>query len=199
MGKIFYLMGKSSSGKDTLYRGLRSEIPQLKPVVTYTTRPMREGEKEGEEYHFIDEQTVEQLKAEGRVIELRSYDTVHGLWRYLTVDDGNVELETNHYLMIGTLESYAQVRNYFGPDKVVPLYVVVDDGERLIRAVRREQMQGNPKYEELCRRFLADQKDFSEEKLAEVGITHHFRNVSRNKCMKKLSEYVRREMEADEE
>ena len=58
MGRIFFLMGKSSSGKDTLYRSLRVEFPQLKPVVLYTTRPMREGEINGVDYYFIDEKTV---------------------------------------------------------------------------------------------------------------------------------------------
>lgn len=50
MSKIYYLMGKSSTGKDTIYKELRKRMPQLKNVTIYTTRPRREGEKEGEEY-----------------------------------------------------------------------------------------------------------------------------------------------------
>ena len=52
MSKIYYLMGKSSTGKDTIYKELRKRMPQLKNVTIYTTRPRREGEKEGEEYFF---------------------------------------------------------------------------------------------------------------------------------------------------
>ena len=49
MGKIYYMMGKSSSGKDTLYKELMQRLPELKPLVLYTTRPMREGERNGVE------------------------------------------------------------------------------------------------------------------------------------------------------
>lgn len=52
MGKIFYVMGKSASGKDTIYKELRERIPELKTVVLYTTRPIRDGETEGVEYHL---------------------------------------------------------------------------------------------------------------------------------------------------
>ena len=44
----------------------------------------------------------------------------------------------------------------------------VEDGERLSRALNRERMQESPKYEELCRRFLSDAKDFSEERYEDL-------------------------------
>lgn len=58
----------------------------------------------------------------------------------------------------------------------MPIYIEVEDGERLSRALNRERMQESPKYEELCRRFLSDAKDFSREKLKEAGITRRFVN-----------------------
>ena len=65
MGKIIYLMGKSSSGKDTVYRKiLQSKKFNLSKMVPYTTRPIREGEQEGVEYHFTDVETLEKLKTE---------------------------------------------------------------------------------------------------------------------------------------
>ena len=71
MGKIYYMMGKSSSGKDTLYGMLmKDEKLRLKTVVPYTTRPMRAGEENGVSYYFCDEDTVEKLEAEGKIIEL---------------------------------------------------------------------------------------------------------------------------------
>lgn len=190
MGKIFYLMGKSSSGKDTLYKNIRRELPQLETVVLYTTRPMREGEKNGVDYYFIDENKVSDLLAAGKVIEIREYDTIHGIWKYMTVDDGNIDIENKNYLMIGTLESYSKIRKYFGDEVMVPLYIQVEDGERLMRAIRREQVQKEPKYAEMCRRFLADEVDFSEEKLREAGIDKRFNNVSKNKSVKMLVEYI---------
>ena len=171
MGKMVYLMGKSSTGKDTVYKQLlKNPFLQLKKIVPYTTRPIRAGETEGEEYFFTDERGFENLKAQGKVIEDRAYHTYHGLWRYFTVDDGNIDLENNNYIIIGTLESYLKTREYFGKTKVLPILLEVDDGVRLQRALDRERRQENPKYEELCRRYLADAEDFSEEKIKKADM-----------------------------
>mgnify|MGYP000276072254 CR=1 FL=1 len=67
----------------------------------------------------------------------------------------------------GTLESFKKMRKYYGEDAVCPVYVQVEDGERLSRALNREREQENPRYEEMCRRFIADQSDFSEENILE--------------------------------
>jgi guanylate kinase len=191
MGKIYCIMGKSSTGKDTLFKKiLGDERLALKTIVPYTTRPMRAGEQNGVEYFFCDEEKVEQLEREGHIIELRAYDTVHGIWKYFTVNDDQIDLKNQDYLIIGTLESYLKIRDYFGKDKVVPIYIEVEDGERLSRALCRERMQENPKYEELCRRFLADAKDFSEEKLKEAGITRRFVNQDLDETEKEIRELI---------
>ena len=92
MGKIFCLMGKSSSGKDTIYKMLLENRDfLLQKIVLYTTRPIRTGEEEGITYHFTDEEGLKNLESQGRVIELRIYHTVHGVWKYFTVDDGQVD------------------------------------------------------------------------------------------------------------
>ena len=177
MGKIFCIMGKSSTGKDTIFKILlqRKDI-NVKRIVSYTTRPQRSHEKPGEEYNFVTIEEKDKLVADGKVIELRKYDTVHGPWFYFTVDDGNVDLTQDDYLMIGTVESFVKIRDYYGADKVLPIYIEVDDGVRLSRALERERSQEHPKYEEMCRRFLADQQDFSEENLSKAGITNRFNN-----------------------
>ena len=41
MGKIFYIMGKSASGKDTIYKELIEKMPKFHSIVPYTTRPLR--------------------------------------------------------------------------------------------------------------------------------------------------------------
>ena len=57
MGKMIYLMGKSSTGKDTIYKALlQDESLSLKKIIPYTTRPVRSGEKPGEEYFFTDDE-----------------------------------------------------------------------------------------------------------------------------------------------
>ena len=182
MSKIFYLMGKSASGKDTIYRKVKEQMPELKTIVIYTTRPIREGEQNGREYHFVDDDKLKELQDAGKVIELREYNTVHGIWKYFTADDGQFDGDDN-YLAIGTLESYVQLRDYFGQERLVPIYVEVEDGLRLERALARERMQATPKYEEMCRRFLADAADFSVENLKEAGITRKFTNMDVDKCV----------------
>lgn len=191
MGKMIYLMGKSSTGKDTVYRKLLSwKEMNLKRIVPYTTRPIRIGEKEGNEYHFTDEAGYERLEAQGNIIEARTYHTYHGLWRYFTVDDGQINLNKENYLMIGTLESYVNTAEYFGKDKVLPVLLELDDGIRLQRALNRERKQENPRYQELCRRYLADAEDFSEEKIKEAGITERFSNDNLEKCIAEIKEYI---------
>lgn len=162
----------------------------LKKIVIYTTRPIRDGEKDGREYHFVSEDRYQQLKAEGRIIEERCYDTVYGLWRYFTADDGSVDPEKENYLAIGTLESYQKLKAHYGSRYLCPIYVEVEDGERLKRAIAREETQEIPKYEEMCRRFLADSRDFSEDKIREAGIDHRFLNTDFNTCLGNIEKYI---------
>ncbi len=185
-------MGKSSTGKDTIFQRLR-EDDSLKPgtVVSYTTRPIRDGEREGVEYFFTDEAGYNEWKSRGRIIEAREYHTFHGLWRYFTVDDGQIT-ETGNYIMIGTLEAYCSLREYFGADRVVPVMIELDDGVRLQRALDRERRQENPKYEEMCRRFLADSEDFAPEKLERAGITETFVNNDLEQCLNEIRAYIKR-------
>ncbi len=193
MGKIFYLMGKSASGKDSIYKRLQSLYPELQSIVLYTTRPMRDGEQDGVEYHFIDDAQLKKLEQSGRVIEVRTYQTVFGPWSYATVDDGQIDLGRKDYLVIGTLDSYEKLRGYYGTEKLVPLYVTVDDGVRLERALSRERQQKEPKYAELCRRFLADEADFSPERLAGLDVTESFENTELEACVQKISDRIRSE------
>ena len=161
MGKIYYMMGKSSSGKDTIYKDIRKDIPELKTLTLY------------------------------KIIELRTYQTVYGDWKYATIDDGQINLDENDYLMIGTLESYIKTKEYYGNENLIPLYIEVEDKERLMRAIVREQQQDHPGYEEVCRRFLADQKDFSEDNLKKAGITRRYQNDDKVRCKEEIVEVIR--------
>lgn len=192
MGKIFYLMGKSASGKDSIYTELRKRIPELKPVILYTTRPMRAGEQDGVQYYFIDEKKYDEFKSAGIIIESRDYNTVHGIWSYMTVKDDQIDLDSADYLMIGTLESYEKTLAFFGRDIMVPLYIHVDDGIRLQRALDREKQQKEPKYAEMCRRYLADEADFAKENLDRCEISRAYENIDFEKVVSELEETIRR-------
>ena len=108
--------------------------------------------------------------------------------------DGQIDLKDKNYLMIGTLVSFMAVRDYFGADRVRPIYIDLDDGERLQRALNRERAQEEPKYEEMCRRFLADAEDFSEEKIREAGIKVRFYNGDLEECLGRIKAYILKEL-----
>lgn len=192
MGKIVCLMGKSSSGKDTIYKRLLSQDKvKLRNIVPYTTRPIRAEEREGVEYHFTDEEGYQRLLQKGVVIEARAYHTCLGLWRYFTVADERIEMENHSYVMIATLEAYKQIQKYYGAVRVLPILIELDDGIRLQRALDREKAQDQPRYEEMCRRFLADAQDFSTENIRKAGIVKRFYNNDLEECLEEILGYLR--------
>lgn len=191
MGKLFCIMGKSSSGKDTIFKNIMADSSiGLLPVVTYTTRPKRSNETNGVEYNFITEKDVENYRINKKLIEVRCYDTVIGPWYYCTVDDGKIDLKNHSYLNITTLEAYKSLQIKFRDD-VVPIYINVEDGLRLTRALEREKLQKKPDYREMCRRFLSDSEDFSEDNLKKVKITKIFNNISEQECETEIKDYIK--------
>jgi guanylate kinase len=184
-------MGKSSSGKDSIYKCLLEDSDlSFTTVVPYTTRPMRAGETDGVEYHFCTDEECDRLYGAGSIIELRTYNTVQGLWKYFTVDDGAVRKDNGDYLYITTLEAYEKLRDHYGNDFVKPIYIEVEDGLRLSRALSREKAQQTPQYEEMCRRFLADAADFSEENLKRDGIEKRFTNSILRETVQEIKGYI---------
>ena len=108
MSKLFLVMGKSATGKDHIYKAVLEKLEnKLKPVVSYTTRPMRAGETEGVEYHFVSEKRMEELKSQGLIIECRCYNTVMGPWYYFNCDDGQISADGDNKILIVTPEAYA--------------------------------------------------------------------------------------------
>ena len=103
------------------------------------------------------------------------------------MDDGQFNVaDDESCLMIGTLESYEKMCTYFEAGKMVPVYIEVPDGIRLLRAVKREENQKKPNYREVCRRYLADEKDFSEENLERLGITKRYQNTDMEMCVEEI-------------
>lgn len=192
--KIIYIMGKSSAGKDTIYKILKEKI-DVKPYVLYTTRPIRTGEKNGIDYNYLTNEEMEQYSQEEncKVIESRTYNTVYGPWTYATILDNQFS-SGKDLLMTGTLESYNAILKYFKNKeniKIIPIYIEVEDGIRLERALKREMEQSNPKYIELCRRFIADSQDFSEENIKKSGIKKRFQNNNLDNCVDEIVEYLK--------
>ncbi len=191
MGKLFVIMGKSATGKDSIYHEIVKRCPQLREIITYTTRPMREGETYGKEYYFVTKEEMYEMRETGKIIECREYDTVLGPWFYFTADDGQLDFDKGDYILISTLEGYEKLQAAFGIGSIVPVYIEVDDLERLERAVRRERSQVSPCVPELCRRFLADEEDFSEERLQMAGIEMRIVNEDLETAVENVEKLIR--------
>ena len=193
MGKIVLLMGKSSTGKDTIYKNLMTdEKLGLTKIILYSTRPMRQGETDGIQYFFTNEDKYEEMKRNGKIIEERTYQTNYGPWRYFTADDGQINIEdAKIYLMIGTLESYSSLCAYYGAENIIPVLIESDDRIRMERAMKREAKQENPKYDELCRRFLSDEEDFSKDKIDALGISETImNNGTKEECLDAVKRFI---------
>lgn len=178
MNKLFVICGRSGVGKDTICRGLKERHPQLKELITYTTRKPRDGEKDGEAYHFCTEEQFQEFLEKGLIIEDRSYQTVSGLARYFTVLDSQFQDlgPDQDLIVVASLVQCQSYRSYFGPERVVPLYLELDEKELLLRAIQKESMQENPRYHEVCRRFLSEIEEYSPEQKEKSGVTRVFVN-----------------------
>lgn len=200
MSNFFYIMGKSSSGKDTMYKRIKEQI-DINTYILYTTRPIRKGEKEGVDYHYISNEKMEELIKAGKVLESRTYQTVNGPWIYATVADEQLEQEGD-IITVGTLESYRDIKEYYKDKtdtKLIPIYIFIDEQERRKRAIEREEKQTNPNYAEVERRIKADNIDFSEENLKKAGITTNetFYNYDLDRCVSQIIDYMERVNETD--
>lgn len=190
MGKLFVIMGKSATGKDSLYQELVKRNPELHEIVSYTTRPIRAGETYGKEYFFVSKEEMYEMREQGKIVECREYDTVLGPWFYFTADDGQIDFEKGNYLLISTLEGYEKLQSFYGIQNIIPIYIEVEDFKRLERAMKREKSQPSPCVPELCRRFLADEEDFSEEKLQLAGIEKRFKNDDFEETLENIGKLI---------
>ena len=193
MERIFCILGKSASGKDKIHAALLADPSlRLSDLVLYTTRPIRKGETDGVQYHFVTEERMRELRKAGRIIEERTYETVSGPWTYATVEeDGLLAGNGRDILMIGTLEAFVNLSAHFGKERVIPVFIDVSDANLLARAIKREGKQAVPNYKEVCRRFLADSEDFSPERLAGAGIGRTFDNNGELcDCMEEVRAFI---------
>lgn len=200
MSNFIYIMGKSSSGKDTIFSLLKNRI-KSNIYIPYTTRPKRRGEKEGVTYFFKTKEEFEMIEKSGKVMEKRSYNIIDAngnpdIWTYATVFDNQFN-SRGDYMTIGTLESYVSIVNYLKihPEKrlkMLPIYITVDEIEREKRARKREENQEKPNYKEMKRRLIADNIDFSDENLKKANIRKEdtFENYDLDKCVDSIVNHI---------
>lgn len=189
MRKIFAVMGKASTGKDTLTKML-SETLELPIALSFTTRPMRVGEKQGVEYNFISDDDFWDLHGCDLLAEYTSYEVASGeTWHYGLTKE---ELEKAEYvLVIVNPDGFRQLTEIYG-DKVCSILIDAPADVRIKRYLDRDTVT-EEKAEECCRRFLADNKDFKD-----ISTNHCVTNVGDLESVyKKLESIVRIEIGND--
>ena len=167
MLKIF--IGKSASGKDFLLKKLVAE-GNFQNLVTFTTRPMREGEVDGIDYHFVTEKEFKVLEKAGKFLETRKYNTlVNGkpdVWYY---GSPVIDIANNNYAIILDVQGTRDYIDYFSDERQLNLinitYVCASKAVRTARAQRRGGFDAS----EWARRLIDDDNKFTLEALEDIS------------------------------
>lgn len=159
--KIVILTAQSASGKDTIYRQLIKK--GYIGLITNTTRPPREHEVDGVDYHFLTKEKFDKLIEDGQMVEYRKYNTVFGTWYYGSSAE-NIDLNKHDYVIILTLDGAEAWVNYFGAENCIVFYIDCPKSIREERAKKR----GSFNQSEWNRRVITDKQDFTTEKVAKV-------------------------------
>lgn len=167
---LVILTGKSGCGKDTLEEVLIKKNG-FEKLLSTTSRPKRDGEIEGREYHFVDKNEFLQLEKEGFFIEHRAYETLvdgkpdiwyYGLGKQISKED--IANTDKDYITILDLDGAKEAINYYGEDNCITVFINVDDKTREERASKR----GGFDKTEWNRRLADDNIKFSKEKTNEI-------------------------------
>ena len=157
--KIVILTGKSGSGKDLIKRKLIKN--GYHNVITTTTRPLRDGEKDGVTYYFVDDNEFKSRIANNEMIEYRKYNTEFGVWYYGSSVDA-IDLTKHDYVVILTLEGAEAYKKYFGKENCIVFYI---DAPKSIREKRAKERDSKFNQNEWDRRVKTDNTDFSQDKV----------------------------------
>ena len=154
---IIALMGKAGSGKDTIMKALLKQpaFQKAAPIISCTTRPMREYEKDGVDYHFLTKEQFTDKILSGDMLEA----TVFNDWCYGTslenLSKDKVNIGVFNPEGVGLLRDRDNI-------KLTLIYIEARDKDRLIRQLNRED---NPDVHEIIRRYSTDEMDFAEEEI----------------------------------
>ena len=176
------IMGKTSSGKDTVVNELISKYG-FRKCVTYTTRPMRDGEKQDITYHFITEDDFKQKIRENFFAEYKSYDTELRIWYYgVALED--VENADDKTVIILTPDGYRDVIKKV-KNKPKSIYIYANNSTIKERLINRGD---NPK--EAQRRLEHDNIDFKGVETEVDKIVYNNKGSNINDVVNKILKYL---------
>lgn len=182
---LYFLVGQSNTGKDTILNELLKSDLNIERFVYCTTRPMRDGEENGKEYWFkSDKEYQEDLEA-GKILESRAYPRTEGVAYYYTLKD--IDLSKD-YIAVGSVWQCQKYLEEWG-SFVKPIRIFVDDYIRLKRGIEREH-NNKEDYKEVCRRYLDEFEEYSEENLNSINFGLTVVNNSLDLCCSSISDYI---------
>ena len=151
--QVVAICGKSGSGKDTIMKEILKRYPNsFKSIVSYTTRPKRENEIKGIDYHFISKQEMANKIVNNEMLEISEFNG----WFYGTAIDSLSDecINIGVYNLDGLEYLYQTEKDI----DILIFYINASDKTRLIRSLNREK---NPDVEEIIRRYGTDKEDFN--------------------------------------
>lgn len=170
MGKIVLLLGPRLAGQEILKtRLIKEKHYNFHEIIMSTTRPKREDEIEGEKYHFINEEQLNQIIKQKQVVEMKKFETQNSNCYFLT-SSKDIDLDNNNYLGINNLNGLDQYVEYYGKDLIIPIFIRSDRGTRLQLLLNHEREDLIPNYAKMCQEYLDDASMFSEENIAKRNI-----------------------------
>ena len=150
--KVVALFGKCAAGKDTIQNWLVATDPNIKKIVSYTTRSPRDCEIDGIDYHFLTTLEFTQKVLDGSMLEAVSFrDNFYGA-AIDELDENKINIAVFELNGIHALLDDSRL-------DVMCIYIDTDDKIRLLRALNREEY---PDCLKLCERFIEEDKTFSE-------------------------------------
>lgn len=159
--KIIAVMGQAGAGKDSFVNAIikGNYLPLAKPIISCTTRPIRENEQDGVNYHYLTNEEFAEQVVNGEMLEA----TVFNNWCYGT---STKNLDKNAInLGVFNPEGVEILRGYDNIDLIV-IYIIADDKVRLLRQLNREE---HPDCNEIIRRFGTDKQDFRETRINSIS------------------------------
>lgn len=190
---IFYILGKSASGKDTILDLIMKRNGRLNKLTPFTTRPRRKGEKDRREYVFVSKEVFDSLIKENRFldyIECKAFreNGEIATWHYGYVNP----VSDRPHITIGTLDVYQRIKDREDL-KIIPIYIEINDEERLYRMIIREQKNYNPNYRQVARRFILDNEELYSKKNLEksdIPLENRFYNDNKNLLAEKIDLFI---------
>lgn len=147
----YILVGKSGSGKDYTSKLLQNK--GNRPIILYTTRPIRSNEKDGIDYHFVSEQEFINMIDNNELVSYNSYNTVFGIWYYGI----KKEVLDYDYVIVLDIKDVDNFINYYGKENTKVVLIKCSDDIRMQRAMKRDK---NFNEDEWYRRLKDDEIKF---------------------------------------